>query len=179
MMVRRPDPNIDSVLQWFQFRIELLNDDLMSVTSALPAGTGVMASPRRPRRSRFIGLTGGEVGEFFAEQANQTESFAMFEILATTEAILRTDFKDRVKTEKRDELSRLYRDIDKERDNVRLDEDILEAMKKAGVAVGDFRGALKLRHWLAHGRWWQPKLGRNYTPQIVFDVSRVLIESIP
>jgi hypothetical protein len=52
-------------------------------------------------------------------------------------------------------------------------------MKKAGVAVGDFRGALKLRHWLAHGRWWQPKLGRNYTPQIVFDVSRVLIESIP
>jgi hypothetical protein len=55
-------------------------------------------------------------------------------------------------------------------------------MRDAGVptsVIGAFRGALRLRHWLAHGRHWHPKLGRGYAPADVFDISRGLIDSIP
>jgi len=48
----------------------------------------------------------------------------------------------------------------------------------AGV-VSAFRGVLKLRHWLAHGRHWHPKLGRGYTPNDVFDISQALIYAVP
>jgi hypothetical protein len=105
----------------------------------------------------------------------------MFELLATTEAILRIEFKTRVVARKKDSLSRRFRELHKARaEKIRLDEDILVAMKEEGVsgdAISDFRRALKLRHWLAHGR--HPKLGRGYAPGDVFDISRALLNEIP
>jgi len=106
----------------------------------------------------------------------------MFELLATTEAVLRTEVKTRVDAKKRDPLSRRFREMVKSRaEKIRLDEDILVAMKEEGIsgtAISDFRGALKLRHWLAHGRYWHPKLGRGYAPGDVFDISGALIDEI-
>lgn len=55
-------------------------------------------------------------------------------------------------------------------------------MKEQGVpanVVAAIRGTLKLRHWLAHGRHWHPKLGRGYAPGDVFDIAKALIGSIP
>lgn len=107
----------------------------------------------------------------------------MFELLATTEAILRIDFKARVAARRKDGLSRRFRKLHRERgDKIRLDEDILAAMKEQGVpanVVAAIRGTLKLRHWLAHGRHWHPKLGRGYAPGDVFDIAKALIGSIP
>ncbi len=107
----------------------------------------------------------------------------MFEILATTEAVLRIEVKTRVVARKKDPLSRRFRKLYKAKgDRIRLDEDILTAMKEEGVsegAISAFRGSLRLRHWLAHGRHWHPKLGRGYAPSDVFDISRALIDSIP
>ena len=51
-------------------------------------------------------------------------------------------------------------------------------MAEEGINVSDFRGALKLRNWLAHGRDGTPKLGHNYTPEEVFDICSVLIRSL-
>jgi hypothetical protein len=28
--------------------------------------------------------------------------------------------------------------------------------------IGELKGAFRFRHWLAHGRYFQPKLGRKY-----------------
>ena len=104
----------------------------------------------------------------------------MFELLATTEAILRIEFDARVKGRRKDSLSRRFRDAHKLRgEKIRLDDDILAALKEAGVEVGDFRGTLRLRDWLAHGRHWHPKLGRGYTPGDVLGIARELIDSIP
>jgi hypothetical protein len=107
----------------------------------------------------------------------------MFEILATTEALLRIEVKTRVAGRKKDGLSRRFRKLHQASgDRIRLDEDILGAMKEEGVpanVIAAFRGALRLRHWLAHGRHWHPKLGRGYAPTDVFDISRGLIDSIP
>ena len=129
--------------------------------------------------SRFAGLTRSEVAEFFDEQKDQLNLVTMLEFLSTAEAILRLDFETRVAARKKDSLSRRYRQIESDRDKVRLDEDLLDAMAEEGVNVSDFRGALRLRHWLAHGRYWAPKLGQSYTPQVVFDISKSLIDSIP
>jgi hypothetical protein len=60
-------------------------------------------------------------------------------------------------------------------------EKILDAMKDEGArasVVADFRGVLRLRNWLAHGRYWHPRLGRGYTPSDVFDISRNLVQTI-
>jgi hypothetical protein len=107
----------------------------------------------------------------------------MLEILATTEAIPRTEVKNRAAARKKDSLSKRLRRLHKVRGGrIRLDEDILAAMKEEGLsasAISAFRGALKLRHWLAHGRHWHPKLGRGYAPADVFDIARDLIDTIP
>ena len=107
----------------------------------------------------------------------------MFDLLATTEAILRINFKDRVKSRKKDGLSKGFRKRQKTAgDKIRLDEDILTVMKEEGVranVIADFRSVLKLRHWLAHGRHWNPKIGRGYEPGDVFDIAKALIDSIP
>ena len=41
---------------------------------------------------------------------------------------------------------------------------------KSGVSA--YRSLLNLRHWLAHGRYWSPKLGRShedYDAELVHD----------
>lgn len=77
-------------------------------------------------------------------------------------------------------MSRRFREDHKQRGKkIRLDEDILGALKEAGVTIGPFRGTLKLRDWLAHGRYWHPKLGRRYSPDNVLGIARELIDSIP
>ena len=104
----------------------------------------------------------------------------MFELLATTEAILRIDFNIRVADRRKDSLSKRFRAIRKAvGDKIRIDEDILRPMQEEGVPVADFRATLKLRHWLAHGRHWHPKLGQNDAPGDVFDIARALLDAIP
>jgi hypothetical protein len=132
---------------------------------------------------QFLGWTRQEVEEFFDWQRDQLELLTMFQILATTEAILRIDFSTRVAARKKDPLSKRFRNLHQKRaSKIRLDEDILVAMQEVGVSgtvIGAFRSTLKLRHWLAHGRHWHPKLGRHYAPSDVFDISQDLIASVP
>jgi hypothetical protein len=90
--------------------------------------------------------------------------------------------KSRVATRRKDGLSRRFREIKKlNGDKIRL-EDILGALKKDGIpmsVVAAFRGTLRLRDWLAHGRHWHPKPGQNYVPGDVFDIAKKPIDHIP
>ncbi len=177
------DPDIDLVWLWFEFQKELVANARGSVIRMFATGTDAAVEADFAYVSRFIGQTRTEVEEFFEWQRDQLELVTMFELLATAEAILRIEFKARVISRKRDTLSRRFREIQKAKgDKVRLDEDILVAMKEEGVAsniIAAFRGALRLRDWLAHGRHWQPKLGRIYEPNDVFDITRALVNAIP
>jgi hypothetical protein len=176
-------PDIDFVWIWLEFQEELIGEERERVLRTLQTNTGAVVGAGRTHGSRFTGLTRIEVEEFFDAQSAELELLTMFELLATTEAILRIEFKERVSGRKKDGLSRRFRRIHKARgDKIRIDEDILAAMKAEGVAtsvMSAFRGTLRLRHWLAHGRHWPPKLGRVYTPGDVFDISRALIDAIP
>lgn len=81
------------------------------------------------------------------------------------------------------DLSRRFRGLFKEKGpRVELDDDILEGWKLHHEAivnrpVGEFRGALKLRHWLAHGRYWTRKIGREYSPEDVFGICMNLLDA--
>ena len=84
-------------------------------------------------------------------------------------------------------MSRRFWEIYKEHGvrKTRLD-DILNIWRDQGAtariktAVGEFKGALRLRHWLAHGRYWKPKLGRpdGYDPVDVFDICKELLKAL-
>ena len=181
MFEPQEDPDINTVWTWFEFQNSLLGDYLVRVLRAVGDASLDNGKSSEPSVARFRGMTRDEVVSFFDAQRGQLELLTMFELLATTEALLRIDFHARVTTKRKDGLSRRFREMDKSGQSVRL-EDILGAMKEEGVPanlVADFRGVLKLRHWLAHGRHWNPKLGRDYTPNDVFDISRDLIASIP
>jgi hypothetical protein len=56
-----------------------------------------------------------------------------------------------------------------------LDQDIFEAWKNhlpvSKARIGVLRTAFRLRHWLAHGRFWQPKIGRSFDFDSVFDLA--------
>ena len=128
------DPDIDSVWRWFEFQLSLVREELARVLRAFPLGGDILAAAPRARESQFIGLTRGEVEEFFDAHRGQLELLTMFALLATTEAILRLEFNNRVAARRKDGLSKRFREIHKASgDKIRLDEDILAAMKEEGV----------------------------------------------
>ena len=176
----REDPDIDSVWRWFEFQLGLIRAEQGRTLRTLASGRETDAEPPDKRDPPYIGLGPAEVEDFFDQQAGYLELVAMFELLATTEAILRIGFKARVEERRKDDLSKRFRAAHKLRgERIRLDEDILAALRETGVAVAAFRRTLGLRDWLAHGRHWHPKLGRGYTPADVLGIARELIDSIP
>jgi hypothetical protein len=137
--------------------------------------------------SRFFAMSIDEVDEFFAASLDETDKQACLFLVASAEAALRVDFLQRVYNRKKDAVSRAFRSIYKTACNhsrltVKLDEDILETwsarVPKAKTRVGDLRGALNYRHWLAHGRYWVPKLGRQYDPSGLLRIIIELFEDI-
>jgi hypothetical protein len=83
---------------------------------------------------RLISFTRSEVEEFFDAQRGKLELLTMFEILATTEAVLRIEVRTRVEGRKKDGLSRRLRKLHRASgDRIRLDEDILGAVKEEGL----------------------------------------------
>jgi len=170
----RRDPDLDLIWAWFEFQLALIGDSYANVLHSINSGAIMRL---RPHEQQFIGFMPMEVEKYFASQRSQLETLTMFELLATTEAVLRIEVETR---RKKDSLSKRFRRLNKTKGNkIRLDEDILVALKDEGISVYDFSGDLRLRDWLAHGRHWHPKLGRQYTPNDIFDISRALLQAVP
>src|ERR1035438_9456083 len=133
--------------------------------------------------ARFLGFDESAVDRSFEDQRAELEVVIMLPLLTTAEAILRIDFNKRVHKRLRDRLSKKYREIRRtHKDKVRLDQDLLEALKDEvpqPSVVREFRSALRLRDWLAHGKHWHPKLGRNYSPGDVFDICSAMLNALP
>ena len=91
----------------------------------------------------------------------------IFAILSALEAAFRIDYLQRSYKKKKDPLSKGFRDLHRKKGSrVSLEDDILDKWKEYSSApvkiIGDLKGAFKYRHWLAHGRYWEPKLGQKY-----------------
>ena len=64
-----------------------------------------------------------------------------------------------------------------------MEEDIIESWKDCYSSnkniFSNFKDLLNFRHWVAHGRYWDPKLGKYYyTPEESYEISEILIEFI-
>jgi len=125
-------------------------------------------------------MTKEDILNYFSEQKSELENLVSLNIMASVEATIRIDYLNRVYTRKKDPVSRCFRDLHKEKGvKASLENDILKIWKQeqpsCKKAIDNFQQTLKLRHWLAHGRYWTPKLGRTYNLNHVFDIAEQLL----
>jgi len=117
----------------------------------------------------------------YIEETGLRSSLAM---LTAIEATFRQDYQYRCRNRLKDDLSRAFRAIHKRRqDDVSLDKDVFDAWSKhsseAHPLIGELRGAFRFRHWLAHGRYWPPRLGRKYNFEYLYRLADALYSTLP
>ncbi len=106
-------------------------------------------------------------------------------LLAALEAVFRIDYKERAKRKKKDCLSKALREIYQTKElKASLEEDIFNAwLENTDVKpklIEDLKGAFKYRHWLAHGRYWTPKMGRpDYEYSEIYQLAETILNSFP
>lgn len=132
----------------------------------------------------YIGLTKNELIESFDLHLAELEKNISFNILSTIEASFRIDYIIRATKKYKDDLSREFRELHKSKgENVSLENEILTIWKSEypnfKSIISDFIGALKYRHWLAHGRYWIPKLGRKYDISTISTISDSVYVNLP
>jgi hypothetical protein len=104
-------------------------------------------------------------------------------VLSSVEAAIRLDYLRRVYGRWRDPLSRSMKELHKDKENrARLEDDLIGLWRDhTDVSVGllgALVGAFKYRHWLAHGRYWTPKFGRQYDYETVYDIAQEFIDAM-
>lgn len=133
---------------------------------------------------RFSGYTAPELEAELETRLNEIERSSSLNLLSTVEAAFRIDYLQRCYRKKKDRLSVLFREIYKAKGSrAYLEDDILACWKKEALVpsrvLGDLVGALRYRHWLAHGRYWTPKLGKKYDYQSVYLLTQTVLSSFP
>lgn len=143
----------------------------------------------RPRAGefpeRFLGYSTTELTIELNERLAEIDLSSSLSLLSAIEAAFRIDYLQRCYRKKKDSLSRNFRDIHKVKGSkASFDDDILDSWKQNSSApkeiLGHLKGALKFRHWLAHGRYWEPKLGRTkYDYQSIYQLAQIVFLNFP
>jgi hypothetical protein len=125
---------------------------------------------------RFFDYTPSEREDELKTRVDETSLRSILILLASIEASFRVDYESRCRRRLKDDLSRAFRKIHKEKDErVSLEQDILQAWRihflESKWLIGELRTAFRFRHWLAHGRYWQPKIGRNFDYESIYDLA--------
>jgi hypothetical protein len=125
---------------------------------------------------RFVGYSATDLSEELQRRLVEIDFSSSFAILAAVEASFRIDYIQRCQQRKKDGVSRIFREIHAEKGyQASLDDDILsvwaDTSNGSKIIVGELRDAFRFRHWLAHGRYWTPKLGRRYDFYSVFTIA--------
>jgi len=147
---------LSEVWQWYQILDHAIDHYQIEVTNALLSGREVS--------DIFLGMVKEEIIEYFVWQTEELDRLVSLNLMASAEATIRIDYLTRVYEKKKDTISRACRALYKQKGaRVSLEDDILAIWKQnypeCKIAIGHFIGVLKLRHWLAHGRYWTPKFG--------------------
>ena len=162
---------------------ELTLEKLAAYHQDVLASFRVYFSPTAPGfEGRFVGQTRAEVAARLQARVLESDARSALMVLTGLEAHFRTDFYVRCRRRTKDDLSRHFRAIERRRgEQVRLDEDILEGWKRhAGASatlISQLRSAFRYRHWLAHGRYWRPKLGHKYDFDGVYFMASAIISA--
>lgn len=123
--------------------------------------------------ARFAGYATSEVNDELADRLAETDIRSALAVMTRIEAAFRIDYLERCRQKKADGVSIAFRRLHRKyRDRIPLEEGIFDTWRteEPGTSslVGELKGAFRFRHWLAHGRYFQPKLGRKYDFQGVY-----------
>jgi hypothetical protein len=169
--------SISYIWEWYQETEKALRAERKRILDALISHSSI--------EEVFIGMTREDVYDYFDEHNRELDFLVCFDIISAAEAYLRLDYLSRVYKRLKDPVSREFRALYKEAGSrARLSEDILDAWLEeypsCKSVIGQFRGVLHLRDWLAHGRYWVLKnIGQKYAPGNVFDIADQLFENLP
>lgn len=130
--------------------------------------------------ARFVGKDLSQIDEELGERLYETELRSTLAMLASLDAAFRIDYLQRCQQRKRDQVSRAFRVLyDRQGSRVRLEDDIFETWKQVlpstAHLVSQLKGAFKFRHWLAHGRFWEPKHGGKYDYQVIYILAQSVL----
>jgi hypothetical protein len=133
---------------------------------------------------RFAGYAATEVIDELGERLNEADLTSSLTVLASVEAAFRIDYLQRCYRRGKDPVSRAFRNIYKsKKQQASLEDEIFAAWADnssgAQAIIGELRGAFRFRHWVAHGRYWTPKLGRRYDFNDVFTLADLTLRSFP
>ncbi len=137
--------------------------------------------------SKFIGYTISEVEQERDQRLEDLDKNSSFNVLAALEASFKVDFYMRCYNREKDTLSRFFRDLKNrkrnKRDKISLVDDIFEGWKtyfpSAKTLTSELKGAFRYRHWLAHGRYWEPKFGKKYDFSSVSLLAQAIKQKFP
>jgi hypothetical protein len=135
---------------------------------------------------RFFGESHDEIRLELEDRLNETELRSSLAILIRIEAAFRIDYEQRAakRKRKRDAVSKAFRALYKKYgERVGLEEHIFTTWREAnpgkGALISELKGAFKFRHWLAHGSFWEPKLGRKYDYVDLYTLGANALENFP
>lgn len=126
------------------------------------------------------------LNQIASEQRKTVHEFEMsicLTIFASLEASFRMDYLRRVDGKFKDGLSQAFIKIYRRKKNKAAFEDLLDAWKRhapsSEIYVRELKGALAFRHWLAHGRYWEPKLARRHSYVDIYRLADNIIANFP
>lgn len=142
------------------------------------SGTGMSA--------RFVGYSREDLAVELQDRIDELDLSSSLVLLTACEAMFRVDFHRRCELKHRSDISRAFREIGRNQGQWRLslERDILSLWREYHPehkdVIGDLIGALNYRHWLAHGRYWKPKLARvRYDFDTLFAIAHRIASEMP
>ncbi len=137
--------------------------------------------------AKFLDYSKKDLSVELHKRIEELEKTSSLTLLSFLEAKFNVDYLNRCQRRKRDPLSRDFRMIYKKKANrTSLENEILRTWKEhfsedreTRNLISELIGAFKYRHWLAHGRYWEPKLGRHYDYYDVYSLSKMICNTFP
>ncbi len=133
-------------------------------------------SNKNPKFNEIFAIeTYEEVTYRLKERINELDRSTSLTLLAALEAKFMLDCAKRAEINKRDSLSIALINYTANQKYNLLDDNILDIWKSNTSVdprrIEDLKGIYKYRHWLAHGRYWTPKMARpDYDYATVYEI---------
>lgn len=171
-------------------RVSFSNDNFSVAEAAayyndVESALRLFFSPASPSYNvRFPGSKPSDIKIELDRRLSELDRSTTMSILTAVEAAFRIDYIQRCDQKKKDAVSQSFWELyQKQKTRVSLEDDIFEVWKNnttgSGKLIADLRGAFKFRHWMAHGRYWTPKLGKKYDFLSVYPLALQAVSNFP
>jgi len=170
------EKSIKSILSWYDDHLQAINDFRYKILDKRAS-----SKSRVKIAEKFKRFDIDKINEYFDNSEGELERLVCLDLISAIEAFLRVDYHQRIKDRDKSEIGRAFRDLNKKKGNkISLEEDIIETWKSntGTPSFSNLLGLLKYRHWLAHGRYWAPKLGRVYSFDITYKISENILDVV-